>query len=133
MHLKKFFSLVQIVCIIFFNVSHIRVVHADDMDIFVNYVQPNVDLLISSSTAMASDILSEPYVAGTTYSTPLTYTTGAVYKWLNSTPGCKPQPKPCYTSYAASVGEVTDTTAQTALKPCRLLDRIDRRFRGQSF
>jgi type IV pilus assembly protein PilY1 len=115
MHLKKVFSLVQIVCIIFFNVSHIRIVHADDMDIFVNYVQPNVDLLISSSSAMAGDILSEPYVAGTTYSTPLTYTTGAVYKWLNSTPGCKPQPKPCYTAYAASVGEVTDTTAQTAL------------------
>ena len=116
MHLKKFFSLVQIVCIIFFNVSHIRVVHADDMDIFVNYVQPNVDLLISSSTNMNNTILSEPYVAGTTYSTPLTYTTGAVYKWLNSTPGCKPQPKPCYTSYAASISDVTDTTAQTALQ-----------------
>ncbi len=55
MHLKKVFSLVQIVCIIFFNVSHIRIVHADDMDIFVNYVQPNVDLLISSSTDMNSD------------------------------------------------------------------------------
>ena len=91
MNLKKFFSLVQIVCIIFFNVSHIRVVHADDMDIFVNYVQPNVDLLISSSTNMNDTILSEPYVAALRHTALLlTYTTGAVYKWLNSTPGCKP-------------------------------------------
>ena len=51
MRLKKFLALVQIVCIIFFNVSFIRVAHGDDMDIFVNYVQPNVDLLISSSSS----------------------------------------------------------------------------------
>lgn len=89
---------------------------ADDSDIFGANVKPNVDLLISSSTNMDDKILSEPYVASTTYNSPLTYTTGTVYKWLNSTPGCKPQPKPCYTFYAASISAVTDTTAQSALQ-----------------
>src|SRR5258706_2228715 len=93
---------------------------ADDSDIFGANVKPNVMFALTSSTKInpppdGTLIKSEPYASSTTYSTPLTYETLKVYKYVNSTPGCKPAPKPCYLVYANTVSAVSDTGAQTAL------------------
>ena len=88
---------------------------ADDGDIFGANVKPNVMIGFTSSTNMSTLIKSEPYVSATTYSTPLTYVTTTVYKYLDSTPGCKPAPKPCYVVYATSIDNVADAAARTAL------------------
>ncbi|MGE5304575.1 MAG: pilus assembly protein [Alphaproteobacteria bacterium] len=115
MKVKKAIALVQIVCLVFFNLWNLRFVGADDSDIFTLNVQPNVLLAITSATSMSDTIFSIPYSASTTYTTPQTYTTTTVYKYVNSTPSCRPQPKPCYLVYATSIAAVTDADARTAL------------------
>jgi type IV pilus assembly protein PilY1 len=115
MNLRKTSALIQIVCMVFLNVWKVRIVQADDSDIFGYNVKPNVLLALTSSTNMDTLIKSEPYVPSTTYNTPLTYATTTVYKYLNSTPGCKPQPKPCYVVYATSIDTVPDSGARSAL------------------
>jgi type IV pilus assembly protein PilY1 len=115
MKIRKTIAFFQIVSIAFCNFWNLRFAIADDSDIFGYNVKPNVMLALTSSTNMGSLIRSEPYVPGTTYNTPLTYITTTVYKYLNSTPGCKPQPKPCYVVYAASIDAVADSAARTAL------------------
>jgi hypothetical protein len=115
MRIRKTIAFFQIVSIAFCNFWNLRFAIADDSDIFGYNVKPNVMLALTSSTNMGSLIRSEPYVPGTTYNTPLTYITTTVYKYLNSTPGCKPQPKPCYVVYAASIDAVADSAARTAL------------------
>lgn len=115
MNLRKAAAIIQIVCLVFFNAWHVRLAKADDSDIFTFNVQPNVLLAITSSTSMNDTIFSIAYNSATTYSAPLTYTTTTVYKYLNSTPGCRPQPKPCYLVYATSIDAVTDSGARTGL------------------
>ena len=115
MKIRKTIAFFQVVSIAFCNFWNLRFAIADDSDIFGYNVKPNVMLALTSSTNMGSLIRSEPYVPGTTYNTPLTYITTTVYKYLNSTPGCKPQPKPCYVVYAASIDAVADSAARTAL------------------
>ena len=115
MKIRKAVALFQVVYIAFSNLLNVRVAIADDSDIFGYNIKPNVMLALTSSTNMSTLIRSEPYVPGTTYITPLTYSTTTVYKYLNSTPGCKPQPKPCYVVYATSIDAVTDSAARNAL------------------
>ena len=42
MTLRKVLALVQIVCIIFLNVSHVRLARADDSDIFGSNIAPTL-------------------------------------------------------------------------------------------
>lgn len=95
--------------------GHVPRLRADDSDIFGANVKPNVMLAITSSTDLNQIIKSEAYSVNTTYSTPATYTSTKVYKYVNSTPACKPNPKPCYLVYANTISAVTDTGAQTSL------------------
>lgn len=93
---------------------------ADDSDIFGANVKPNVMFALTSSTKInpppdGTLIKSEPYAPSATYSTPLTYETLKVYKYVNSTPDCKPNPKPCYLVYANTISAVSDAGARTAL------------------
>jgi len=115
MKIRKAIALFQIVSIAFCNFWTFGLAIADDSDIFGYNVKPNVLLALTSSTNMDTLIKSEPYVPGTTYNSPLTYATATVYKYLNSTPGCKPQPKPCYVVYATSIDAVADSAARNAL------------------
>ena len=95
--------------------GHVPRLRADDSDIFGANVKPNVMLAITSSTDLNQIISSEAYSASTSYSTPATYTSTKVYKYVDSTPACKPNPKPCYLVYANTISAVTDTGAQTSL------------------
>lgn len=88
---------------------------ADDSDIFGANVKPNVMFALTSANNMTTSIMSEAYTPSKTYNTPLTYATTKVYKYVNSTPACNPNPKPCYLVYANSIGAVPDSGAQTAL------------------
>src|SRR5437867_1925671 len=93
--------------------GHLLAARADDSDIFGANVKPNVMLALTSSTKMnpppdGTLIKSEPYLPSTTYSTPLTYTTLKVYKYVKSTPLCKPDPSPCYLFYKNTIAQVPD-------------------------
>jgi len=111
--MKKTFACILILFLVLG--GHVPRLRADDSDIFGANVKPNVMFALTSSTNMNEIIKSEPYTPGTTYSTPATYTSTVVYKYVNSTPACKPAPKPCYLVYANTVGDVSDSGAQTAL------------------
>jgi type IV pilus assembly protein PilY1 len=95
--------------------GHVPKLRADDSDIFGANVRPNVLFALTSSTNLNNPIKSEAYNPATTYSTPATYTAAKVYKYLNSTTDCKPNPKPCYVVYANTIDAVSDTGAQTSL------------------
>ena len=116
--MKKAIAIVQIFTFLCWNYWNFTLALADDSDIFGFNVKPNVMIGMTSSTNMSQDISSSPYVASTTYNTPLTYTTGQVYYWLNSTPGCKSLglQKPCYAYYAADINDVSDTSARQSLR-----------------
>lgn len=115
MEAKKLLAVIQIICLVFLNVWNFRFARADDTDIFTLNVQPNVLLAITSSTSMNNTIYSVPYDHSNIYSTPNTYSTTTVYKYVNSTPACKPLDKPCYLVYASSVSAVPDANAQNSL------------------
>jgi type IV pilus assembly protein PilY1 len=118
MKAKKALAVVQIVCLVFFNLWNLRFVRADDSDIFTLNVQPNVLLAITNATSMGDTIFSIPYNHDHTYSTPNTYSETKVYKYVNSKPDCRSagyEDKPCYLVYASSVSAVSDTTAQNSL------------------
>ena len=116
MRLRKAAALFQILCLVFLNVWNLRFVKADDNDIFTFNVKPNVLLALTSSTSMNDTIFSVPYNSATTYSTPLTYASTTVYKYVNSTPDCRPLPKPCYLVYANSIEAVANPDAQSGLR-----------------
>src|SRR4051812_17349900 len=111
--MKKTFAYILILFLVLG--GHVPRLRADDSDIFGANVKPNVMFALTSSTALENTIKSEPYTATTTYSTPATYTSTKVYKYVNSTPACKPASKPCYLVYANTISAVSDTSAQTAL------------------
>src|SRR3954453_350437 len=111
--MKKIFAYILILFLVLG--GHVPRLRADDSDIFGANVKPNVMLAMTSSTNMDTSIMSEAYSASTTYTTPATYVSAKVYKYVNSTPSCKPAPKPCYLVYANTVSAVTDSGAQTAL------------------
>lgn len=112
---KKILAIVQIVCIIFLNVSHVPLAKADDSDIFGSNISPNVLILFDDSGSMSDTVPAAGYTSGTTYSTPSTYSTNKVYRKYTSKKSCKPNPKPCYKVYADTVAEVNSSAAQSAL------------------
>jgi len=89
-------------------------VFADDSDIFGANIQPNVLILLDNSGSMADQIVSEPYVAATSYtvvdrcgsnknsacSSPVVYKSGS---------------KNTYTKYADTIAAVNKAAAETAL------------------
>ena len=56
MTLKKVLAIMQIVCIVFLNVSHVRLAKADDSDIFGNNITPNVMILLDTSGSMGDNV-----------------------------------------------------------------------------
>ena len=56
MTLKKVLAIMQIVCIVFLNVSHVRLAKADDSDIFGNNITPNVMILLDTSGSMGDEV-----------------------------------------------------------------------------
>ena len=115
MTLEKFLAIVQIVCIIFLNVSHVRIASADDSDIFGSNISPNVLILFDNSGSMSDTVPASGYASSTTYSTPLDYSTNKVYRKYTSKKDCKPNPKPCYKVYTNTVAQVNSSAARTAL------------------
>jgi type IV pilus assembly protein PilY1 len=115
MNMKKFLVWILVVSLIGGN--YLPAALADDSDIFGANVNPNVMIGMTSAMTMGDPILSEAYAPSTTYNTPLTYVSAKVYKFLDSTPGCKAvgQTRPCYVVYKDTIGEVADSGAQTAL------------------
>ncbi|MDH3445182.1 MAG: VWA domain-containing protein, partial [Deltaproteobacteria bacterium] len=113
--MKKTIAILQVLSIIFFNSWSLKSVLADDSDIFGTNISPNVMILFDSSGSMSGDIFSHPYVASTTYSTPLTYTTTKVYQKYTSKSACGSLPRPCYLQYANTISAVNNSSAQTAL------------------
>ena len=68
MTLKKVLAIMQIVCIVFLNVSHVRLAKADDSDIFGNNITPNVMILLDTSGSMSDDVGTlVAYAPATTY------------------------------------------------------------------
>ncbi len=113
--MKKCIAILQILSIIFFNSLSLNSALADDSDIFGTNISPNVMILFDSSGSMSGDIFSHPYVAATTYNTPLTYTTTKVYRKYTSKSACGSLPRPCYLQYANSISAVNNSSAQNAL------------------
>jgi type IV pilus assembly protein PilY1 len=72
-------------------------------------------ILFDSSGSMSDSIFSSPYDAATTYNTPLTYTTTKVYRKFTSKSACGSLPRPCYKEYANTIGNVNNSSAQSAL------------------
>jgi type IV pilus assembly protein PilY1 len=105
--------------------GHVPRLRADDSDIFGANVKPNVMLAITSSTDLNESISSAAYSASITYDVAAsvdpqgclatTCATTTVYKYVNSTPSCKPKLKPCYILYANSISAVTDSGARSSL------------------
>lgn len=111
--MKKTFACILILFLVLGgNVPRLR---ADDSDIFSANVKPNVMFGLTSSTNMNEIIKSQPYDPSTTYTTPATYASTKVYKFVNSTPLCKPGSSPCYLVYANSIDAVTDSGARNSL------------------
>ena len=115
MTVRKALALVQIVCIIFLNVSHVRLAKADDSDIFGSNIAPNVLILFDNSGSMSDTVPASGYASITTYNTPLNYSTNKVYRKYDSKKSCKPNPKPCYKVYTDTVAAVNSSSARTAL------------------
>ncbi len=115
MKIRKALALVQIVCIIFLNVSHVRMARADDSDIFGSNIAPNVLILFDDSGSMDDKVPASGYNSSTTYTTPNTYTTAKVYRKYTKKKSCKPSSTPCYKEYASTVSAVSSSSAQTAL------------------
>jgi type IV pilus assembly protein PilY1 len=113
--MKKTIAIVQIVSILLLHSWNLTLAVADDSDIFGTNIQPNVLILFDSSGSMSDDIFSSPYDPSTTYSAPLTYTTTKVYRKYTSRTACNPLPRPCYKEYAATIGNVNSSSAQSAL------------------
>ncbi len=105
MKLRKFLALVQIICIIFLNVSHIRFARADDSDIFGTNIEPNVMIALDSSGSMDDEIATNlAYNPATTYPVD-DYNATRVYRKQSSN----------YNKYANSISDVGSAAARTAL------------------
>ncbi|HEY7169089.1 MAG TPA: PilC/PilY family type IV pilus protein [Candidatus Binatia bacterium] len=113
--MKRIIAIIEIFTIAFWHGWALRPLFADDNDIFESNVNPNVMLLIDSSQSMLDAVYATPYNSGQTYNTPLTYTTGTVYRKFTTSSSCKPAATPCYKSYASSISAVNSSAAQTAL------------------
>jgi type IV pilus assembly protein PilY1 len=114
MNLKKALAIVQIVCIIFFNVGTVRLAKADDSDIFGSNIEPNVLILFDNSGSMDDKIPASGYASNTTYS-PNNYSKDKVYQKYTKKKSCKPSPTPCYKVYADTIADVGSSSARTAL------------------
>ena len=56
MNLRKPIAFIQIVFMVFLNVWNVRIVLADDSDIFGNNIAPNVMILLDSSQSMDDEV-----------------------------------------------------------------------------
>ena len=56
MNLRKAIAFVQIIFMVFLNVWNVRIVLADDSDIFGNNIAPNVMILLDSSQSMDDEV-----------------------------------------------------------------------------
>ena len=89
-------------------------VFADDSDIFGANIQPNILILLDNSGSMNDSIVSQPYVAATTYSVinrceaskDVPCASGVVYK---------SGPKQSYSTYSTTIAGVNKAAAETAL------------------
>jgi type IV pilus assembly protein PilY1 len=89
-------------------------VFADDSDIFGANIQPNVLILLDNSGSMADQIVSEPYVAATSYS--VVNRCGSNKDTACSSPVVyKSGSKNTYTKYADTIAGVNKAAAETAL------------------
>ena len=132
MTLKRVLAIIQIVCIVFLNVSHVRLAKADDSDIFGNNITPNVMILLDTSGSMSDTVGTlVAYAPATTYSS-LVYrgiTVNATTVYNKKTSGsvsgqgsCSSS-NPCYTVYTTncvlnptqSCPGVSSTSAKNAL------------------
>ena len=113
--MKKTIAILQILSILLWNSWNLTAVLADDSDIFGTNIEPNVMILFDSSGSMSNSINSHPYNFATTYNTPLTYTTTKVYRKYTTKSACNPLPRPCYKEYAATINDVNNSSAQSAL------------------
>ena len=120
MNLRKLIAFIQIGFMVFLNVWNVRIVLADDSDIFGNNIAPNVMLLLDSSQSMDDDTGTlVAYASATTY-------TAVVYRG-NTIDGTKVYKKvtsgssgglscsssnPCYTVYATSISAVSSSSAR---------------------
>ena len=89
-------------------------VFADDSDIFGANIQPNVLILLDNSGSMDDEVLSEPYVAATTYNV-INRCGSFKSSACQSVVVYKSGSSNTYTKYADTVGDVAKASAQTAL------------------
>ena len=132
MTLKKVLAIIQIVCIVFLNVSHVRLAKADDSDIFGNNITPNVMILLDTSGSMSDEVGTlVAYASATTYATlvyrGITLNATTVYNRKTSGSvsgqGSCSSSNPCYTVYTTncilnptqSCSGVSSTSAKNAL------------------
>jgi type IV pilus assembly protein PilY1 len=125
MNLRKSIAFVQIVFMVFLNVWNMRILLADDSDIFGNNIAPNVMLLLDSSQSMLDEVGTlvaynpnqSPAYAQVTYrGSPIVTTTVYNKKTSGSAGGLScSSSNPCYTVYAVSIAAVTSSSARNAL------------------
>jgi type IV pilus assembly protein PilY1 len=89
-------------------------VFADDSDIFGANIQPNVLILLDNSGSMADQIVSEPYVAATSYSV-INRCGSNKDSACSSAVVYKSGSKNTYTKYADTIAGVNKASAETAL------------------
>jgi type IV pilus assembly protein PilY1 len=123
MNLRKATAFVQLVFMVFLNVWNVRIVLADDSDIFGNNIAPNVMLLLDSSQSMDDDTGTlVAYASATTYTAVVyrgsTLDGTKVYKKVTSGSSgglsCSSS-NPCYTVYANTISAVNSSSARNAL------------------
>jgi len=104
--LKKAVALALSVWLLCFSgppISKVPRARADDSDIFGAEIQPNVLLALDTSGSMDNTIYSDPYDAGTSYGG--TFEAAKVYQRVRTG----------YTIYANSIGDVSSSSARSAL------------------
>jgi type IV pilus assembly protein PilY1 len=113
--MRKVIAILQTLSILFLNSWNLALALADDSDIFGTNIEPNVMILFDSSGSMDEEIFSHPYTPSTSYNTPAPYTGTKVYRKYTTRSSCGSLPRPCYKEYAATISDVNNSSAQTAL------------------
>jgi type IV pilus assembly protein PilY1 len=105
MNFRRPIALMQIVLMIFLNIWNMRIVLADDSDIFGTNIEPNVMIALDSSGSMDDEISTNvAYNPNTTYPVD-DYNATRVYRKQGND----------YNKYANSISDVGSSAAQTAL------------------
>jgi type IV pilus assembly protein PilY1 len=111
--MRKALAIVQIISIVLWNTWSVRLVAADDSDIFGNNVEPNVLILLDTSGSMegadGTITTQHPYDPAETYSGSRVSTTVYRRTCFFGNFFCT------YNVYASSISDVNSSSAQTAL------------------